>query len=356
MSGVRWTAPRTGLYDVSASFADNQAGGDGADVYVYRNKKSLFTGDAGTTVGSGTGYSASGLALKKDDHLDFLVGAGPDAGPTGNNTTLEATIKALPVPKVVGINFRADDATQTIEATDTAGVIPTARWNNIPFATRTASNLVESEGAATTVGLEITGALAAYQFGSTATDDGDRKMMTGHIYLGVGGTIDVKVSGLSPAYTGAGYDLYVYYRSGTGQWKQSFAVLDGTGTAVAGPATVLDSQTIGFDGDYVASDGNGSAGHYYKFAGLHLPSFTLEAVPVAGYAYLSGMQIVQATAAAPSALGIARGADGLKLSWTGAATLQSAGEVTGQWLDIPDAKSPFTVSPSEARRFYRLKP
>lgn len=46
----------------------------------------------------------------------------------------------------------------------------------------------------------------------------------------------------------------------------------------------------------------------------------------------------------------------LVVSWTGTATLQSAASITGPWTDVANAATPFSVTPSEARRFYRLKP
>jgi hypothetical protein len=44
------------------------------------------------------------------------------------------------------------------------------------------------------------------------------------------------------------------------------------------------------------------------------------------------------------------------ISWTGTATLQSANDVTGSWTDVANATTPFIVTPSEAKKFYRLKP
>ena len=64
---------------------------------------------------------------------------------------------------------------------------------------------------------------------------------------------------------------------------------------MAGRVTVSDSSGIGFDGTYVASDGAGSAGHYYRFGGLHLTDFTLRTQPATpdSYAYINGLQVVK---------------------------------------------------------------
>jgi len=45
----------------------------------------------------------------------------------------------------------------------------------------------------------------------------------------------------------------------------------------------------------------------------------------------------------------------IEMTWTGSGTLQSAEQVTGPWQDLPDAKSPYSVAPSESHRFYRTK-
>ncbi len=259
-------------------------------------------------------------------------------------------------PATISINFRADDPTETLDPTDTAGVNAAANWNNVPAATSSVSGLLNSAGTATAVSLVIGGAPAAYQAGNSAPAGGDQKMMTGHIYVGGGGKIDATLAGLDATYTGGGYDLYVYYRSGSGPWEPSFAVQDATGATVAGPVTVLDSQSIGFNGIYVASDGAGSAGHYYKFANLHLPVFTLEAVPVVGYAFLSGMQIVPGQIVPELKLSLARGTGtSLVLSWSAAATLQEAERITGPWGDVTGQTSPYTFTPSDPSKFFRLK-
>ena len=171
-------------------------------------------------------------------------------------------------------------------------------------------------------------------------------MMIGHIYVGAGGKIDVALSGLDTTYTTGGYDVYVYYRSGAGPFEPGFSILDETGTTIAGPVTVLDSQGIGFNGVYVASDGAGSAGHYYRFANLHEPTFTLKPRPLTGYAYLNGMQIVPA----PSLSMVQGAGTTLVMSWSGEATLQWAEQITGPWEDMTGQTSPYTVTPIRAEQ------
>jgi hypothetical protein len=44
---------------------------------------------------------------------------------------------------------------------------------------------------------------------------------------------------------------------------------------------------------------------------------------------------------------------GFSLSWPGG-ILQSATNLSGDWIDMPQAASPYPVTPSEAQRFYRI--
>ncbi len=63
-----------------------------------------------------------------------------------------------------------------------------------------------------------------------------------------------------------------------------------------------------------------------------------------------------ADAAGPT-LSIKRQDNNVVLSWPGTATLQSADEVTGSWADVAGApaQGSATITPSERRKFYRLK-
>ncbi|MCL5098080.1 MAG: immunoglobulin domain-containing protein [Candidatus Omnitrophica bacterium] len=199
-------------------------------------------------------------------------------------------------PLTIAINFRADDAgglNGVMFPDDSAGVNPTVNWNNVPGANLNVAGLIDSTGAATPANLDIVStALQLFQVANTAIEPGDQEMMRGHIYCSGGNTIDVTVSGLTATYTGPGYDLYIYWRSGTGAWPHTYTILDDSGATVAGPAEVADSNVIGFDGTYVESDGNGSAGHYYVFSNLKLANFTIHLeAPSGSYTYISGLQI-----------------------------------------------------------------
>ncbi|MCI0747072.1 MAG: hypothetical protein L0Y58_16835 [Verrucomicrobia subdivision 3 bacterium] len=48
--------------------------------------------------------------------------------------------------------------------------------------------------------------------------------------------------------------------------------------------------------------------------------------------------------------------DRVRISWTpGGGTLQQADDVTGRWTDVVNATNPFTLTVTEARKFYRVR-
>jgi hypothetical protein len=83
---------------------------------------------------------------------------------------------------------------------------------------------------------------------------------------------------------------------------------------------------------------------------------------VANDATANSMQIAEVeligTVTAPSAkfTGISKNANGsLTLEWVGGGTLQAAPAVTGPWQDVPGATSPYTLTPTEAATFGRIR-
>ncbi len=58
----------------------------------------------------------------------------------------------------------------------------------------------------------------------------------------------------------------------------------------------------------------------------------------------------------PQFTSIKKNTDGtITIEWTGGGTLQAAAEVTGPWQDVPGAASPYTLSPTAAMTFGRIK-
>ena len=56
----------------------------------------------------------------------------------------------------------------------------------------------------------------------------------------------------------------------------------------------------------------------------------------------------------PGPIAINRTGGQIRLSWSGAATLQSATSVNGPWAAAPSQANPQTVNPTGAQTYYRL--
>jgi hypothetical protein len=66
--------------------------------------------------------------------------------------------------------------------------------------------------------------------------------------------------------------------------------------------------------------------------------------------------IISAPVATPAKFSsIKRSGSNLVLEWAGSGSLQAADTITGPWTEVPNAKSPLTVAPSGAGKFYRLR-
>ncbi len=59
-------------------------------------------------------------------------------------------------------------------------------------------------------------------------------------------------------------------------------------------------------------------------------------------------------AAEPAALGVARSATGITITWDGGGTLESATSVTGPWTTVAGAASPYTTATAAAATYYRV--
>lgn len=61
-----------------------------------------------------------------------------------------------------------------------------------------------------------------------------------------------------------------------------------------------------------------------------------------------------ATNGGPTPVTVRRSGANVVLEWTGTARLQEAPNITGPWTDAANATSPFTVTPSDQQKFYRV--
>lgn len=76
--------------------------------------------------------------------------------------------------------------------------------------------------------------------------------------------------------------------------------------------------------------------------------------PVPDYALQISEVVAIGRLAVPPAISIRREAGAVVLTWPGG-TLESAPEVTGPWSVVQSATSPYSVTPSAARQFYRVR-
>jgi hypothetical protein len=351
LSSAQTAAPGT-IVTVAFAAPFSPATATNASDYVINN---------GVTVSSATLLSPDRVKLATSPlsagTAYTLTVNGVQAASAANLFVTNSQISIGVLGAAIGVHFYSDAAGGAMQPGDSAGVIETANWNQVPGGTMSVTGLGDSTGAATPANLSITAQPGLNLEGgvpNTAPAGGDAEMMSSHIYVGPGVTLDVAIKGLSAAFTGPGYDVYVYWRSTSGVWPQSFAILNDSGATNAGPARVTDAAA--FDGTYVESDGSGSAASYYCFTNLTLADFTLQDVPVTpptSYAFMQGVQVV--AHAQPLRLNIARAGTQLTISWSATATLQSAASVTGPWKDLAGQTSPYTVTSAGPSMFYRLR-
>ncbi len=91
---VRWTAPSTGQFSITATFSGLSSIGDTSDVHVQTNGVSVFDSFVNGSP-SPTNYSAT-LTLVLGEHIDFAVGFGSNGNDHEDTTGLDATIMAVP--------------------------------------------------------------------------------------------------------------------------------------------------------------------------------------------------------------------------------------------------------------------
>lgn len=196
----------------------------------------------------------------------------------------------------IAINFGADEPALTgggtLSATDVAGAAPQANWNNVSGNFGTASDLVDSSGAATSVTITWTSPNTWSSTGrgeeNNGLTGGDRALMTGYIDTGAdsANTASVTVSGLPAGFTSLGYNVIVYSLGGVAGRGGGFTI-DGTtliGTSPSSPTAL--TQDAGVD---MTDEGT-----YLVFSGLTGSSFTLTADASLGNfrAPINGIQIV----------------------------------------------------------------
>ncbi|MCA9189664.1 MAG: hypothetical protein KDA99_28770, partial [Planctomycetales bacterium] len=205
----------------------------------------------------------------------------------------------------ISVNFWRTDAgnvsNNTVEAGEVAGVVPVDGqfWNNIGVgagnvapATFSETLLDDGGSAAATIESTLSSAFVGFSGAASAPDDtGDRNMMSSYISWDVAtdgtapdDTGNITVSGLGPAYTSQGYDVYLYGDADVN--NRTFTISIGGQTN-----TLVDDAT--YDGTLTLADGvGGDNENYTVFRGLTSPSFSIEMDSSVGRGAVNGMQIV----------------------------------------------------------------
>jgi hypothetical protein len=100
---TRFTAPMSGVYQLSTAFEGREFQGTGpatyTDVHVLLNGVSLFDGVVHGFDSPSDQAFATALNLSAGDRVDFSVGIGPDRTFEGDTTALSATLDLVGVPE-----------------------------------------------------------------------------------------------------------------------------------------------------------------------------------------------------------------------------------------------------------------
>jgi hypothetical protein len=225
----------------------------------------------------------------------------------------------------LGLNFAATDpdaAGSTLNATDVAGVVPAANWNNLTGATGSAPSGLkyDNSGVATASSASVTWSSPntwRSTTGNNAFPAGPNRVLTNG-YLDTNDTaaggVTINVTGIDAAVRASRYDVYVYFVSDSNADRGGgYTINDGSG-----PVTKFGS-TLGSPTAHVEDPGtdmdNSLDGTYLRFSGLTGASFTLTSdatltTPPAGgngfRAPINAVHIVQAIPE-PSSVALALG-------------------------------------------------
>lgn len=194
--------------------------------------------------------------------------------------------------KSIGINHKGSNS---ISVTLPAGYIPQSNWNNIEGSTGTASNLMDSDGALTTAGMQWESEMAAWSTNNPASS-GNEQLMNGYLDADARSSV-ITVSGIP--YTT--YNVLMYHESQNGDGRIASYELGGvtkysrdyTGTFG------IDYTAFFFDGFATQSEAeaasNSQGGNLILFENVNGSSFTLIGTGISGSAPrcpIQGIQIV----------------------------------------------------------------
>jgi hypothetical protein len=194
------------------------------------------------------------------------------SGSLSRSSTVTLVVSAAVARRAISINFIGTGT--SMGATESAGVVAAANWNNAPGAARSTPLALKDEtGAATAAAVTWTSDNA---WSTPITDQaGNRRFMKGYLDNGLEHATVVTVTGL-PA---GSYNVYVYAdgdnaaNSRTGGYRISGAGI--TTTTI----NMTDAASTNFNGTFTQA--SNSTGNYVRFTGITPGSggFTLTATP-----------------------------------------------------------------------------
>ncbi len=251
-----------------------------ASYNVYRGTVSGGEVKISTTPALVTGTTYIDTGLTNGTPYFYYVTAVNTIGESGPSAEATAT-PAVGTGTVLSLNFVGNGPTP-MAATESAGVVAATDWNNAPGVTGSLPYLEDNNG--TFSGTSATWSCSnLWAIGLPDTAGNDR-MMNGYLDDNSSATT-VTVSGLPPALTANGYNVYVYC-NGDGTQR--------SGDYTIGSTTITAQDNARFAGTFVQA--NGSPGNYVLFPGVTGSGFTLTATATPGGGFRAPVNAIQIVA------------------------------------------------------------
>lgn len=281
----------------------------------------------------------------------------------------------------IGLNLGANESGAQLGAADVVGAngVAQANWNNLygnnSADTGPVGNIVADNNgasAATTVTVEFDSPNTWESTGRGEENNDftapDSNLMTGYADTGADTTTTVTVSNIPSQLTGAGYDVVVYYLGGVPDKGGGYRIVDPNGAVLADYIHASGTLTPP-DSTYVLNDGTPGSTEYKRgnvlvFRNLKANTIVVEAATANGKgvgsnprAPMNAIQLV--TPSGLNVIGEAVGGPAISISAgrviTYEGTLQASDTVTGPFVDVTGATSPFTPPPGKDVQFFRAK-
>lgn len=237
--------------------------------------------------------TASGLTYVFNSWSDGGAEKHDISTPT-SDTTYTANFGNAATSPLISVDFtgggpNGDPA--AMSASEVAGALPAANWNNAAGASGSLAALRNRSGANTGAAISWT---SSTTWSTTISDTaGNFRMMKGFLNA-VDAATTVRVSALPAEFATQGYSVLVYCDG-----DNAFADRQGIYAIGANTITLTDPAGVNFSGAFTRSAG--SNGNYVLFSGLTGSAFTLTATPGTSQdttprAAINGIQIIARTA------------------------------------------------------------